>query len=730
MQIVFRSSLFVVLAMGLVPCVHAQKDQKKYNERAQAIRQEVWEWNTPAFNNRTIPAEYAGESTVILARRAVIEADTKKRFGASRKFYYNSTVRELVKINDKASLEEYSELSYSQFKKLNNWFSGTMTTFIGVRIIKPDGSMREVNVDESVLTKSDRNEQQRKMAISGLQVGDLLDYFLHVEEFSELIKEPERLIFVFGDDHPILDYSIHCEIGDKYAVEYRSMNKAPEAKEGLNDDKDLVLDLDVQHIAAVPTKLWMSSLRQLPGFRLNVLTGGKSISGRAKGEVVKNTPLHDVVQPMVTALQSLDPYRQSEYKKKVIDIMRQYDKHYSRLPKDSLACLAYYAYRFVRYYDQVANLEVGEDRNGTQISTYDYLAFFKFILHHLDIETKYMAASSKYGPEINQVMGPGDMVLLMGTSDSKPLYFNNLDMFTYPGYIPSYVEGQPWSDMSQKAYRTHHEPATIDGKTPLSEAPENIHREDLHVSVDGADMQLLRVKRHTVLTGKMKEDEQLRLLNFEDCYESERAALGVEKSIMDVLKKAKRSKNVSEDYATALNKARASLKDRFKAEIAAEYDQDPKELIAYKVDNMGIRHTAPDLVYYTEFTLDGLMQRAGNNFLLNIGKVFNSPLKLTPSQRTRTVDIYMAYARTLDGTVAFAIPQGFTVQGTDKLNKTLENECGSFTTTAQVKGNQLVVHFKRVYKHGTEQAVKWPQLLAIIDASTDFAGQKVLLKKG
>jgi len=90
----------------------------------------------------------------------------------------------------------------------------------------------------------------------------------------------------------------------------------------------------------------------------------------------------------------------------------------------------------------------------------------------------------------------------------------------------------------------------------------------------------------------------------------------------------------------------------------------------------------------------------------------------------------MSYARTLDCTVAFDIPQGYTIQGADKLNKTLDNDCGSVVTSAQVQGNQLMVHFKRTYKHDQESVNKWPQLLTIIDASADFADQKVLLKKG
>jgi len=336
----------------------------------------------------------------------------------------------------------------------------------------------------------------------------------------------------------------------------------------------------------------------------------------------------------------------------------------------------------------------------------------------------------KHGPSIQHIMGIGDLSPMLrmdvDLGSGKQIFFTGQNMFTCLGYIPASLEGQPWQEVRSKKYQA----VIQDETTPLSTAAENTQQEHLQVSFNGTDMQLLDIKRHTVLTGKMKEGEQVRLLNFEDCYESERNALRVQKSIMDDLRKARKSKNLSEDYATALKKARESLKDRFKEEISSEFEKDPKDVLAWKVDNPGLRHTSPDLAYSTEFTVDGLIQRAGNNFLLNIGKVVNSPLKLTPSQRTRKIDIYMSYARTLDCTVAFDIPQGYTVQGVDKLNKTLENDCGSVITSAKVQGGQLMVHFKRIYKHDQELADKWPQLLAIIDASTDFADQKVLLKKG
>lgn len=737
MKLFLRICLLLILSGTIYSSASAQADSTKYKERAAAIRADIWAWKDAIFAGRTIPAEYANESCVIMARKAVIEADTKKRINwalsAHRNFYYNSTVREMVKINDKASLEEYSQLSYRQFRKLNGWMSATSTTFVGARIIKPNGTIKEVNIDEAVLLDNSRNDQKRKLAISDLQVGDIFDYFVRTEEYSEYIKEPERLIFVFGDDHPMQYYTLHCEIGNKYAIEYRSMNGAPFAKQTTNEDKDVILDIGMKDIPAAPTGLWMASMRELPAFRLNVLAGGTYVgSGRSVGEVVKDVPLGDIVDRINTGVSYPDPAKASLLKRQVVDILKGYDKHYNKLPKDSLASLIYYAYRFVRYYNQLdASLEVGQDRNEMDINSYDYLIYLNMLLNMNKIYSRFIVMPYKHGPAIRNVMGIGDLSMMlrwdMDPGAGKDLFFTNQNMFTSLGYIPASLEGQPCPEVRAKKYLATR---LEDETTPLSKAADNTQRENLQVSFNGTDMQMLRVKRHTVLSGKMKEGEQVRLLNFEDCYESERNALHVEKSIMDDLKKARKSKNLSEDYATALQKARASLKDRFKEEISSEFEQSPKDILAWKIDNPGLRHTAPDMAYSSEFTVDGLIQRAGNNFLLNIGKVVNSPLKLTPSQRVRKVDIYMSYARTLDCTVAFDIPQGYTVQGMDKLNKTLDNDCGSVTTSAQVQGSQLMVHFKRIYKHAQEPADKWQQLLAIIDASADFADQKVLLKKG
>lgn len=730
-----KHALYLLFALCLLCTsqLHAQKDTVRYRDRAAAVQQEVWAWNVPAFKNYKTPAAYTNESYVILARRATIEASSKRKmdwaFGApTRYYYYNSTVREMVKINDKAALEQYSQLTYQQFKKLNRWMSATTTTFVGIHIVKPDGTIKNVGIDESILLKTGDNGWERKLAVSDLQVGDILDYYIRVEEYSESQREPEKLIFVFGDEHPILDYSIHCNIGDKYAVEYRSMNKAPDATQTTNADHDLILDLDMKDLPADPSDLWMSDLRQVPAFRINVLAGKKETTGRSMGEVIKNVPLWDVLR---RADIPENPIFRLQFKNIIHKVLRDQDPHFNKLPKDSIAALVYYVYRFHLYYDGADDdaLEVGELRNHMKMNSGPYLSLLSEVLYDFQIHSTLLAVPSRYGPNITEVMNPGDLSYILRVDVDNPFYISCENMFTPVRLVPAYKEGQPVIELSRKNFSSH---SQIDLNTllPVSAASDNQHVEKMQVDFADADMQLLHCKRQTALSGQMKEDEQLHLLNFEDCYEIERQACGVEKSVMDQLKKQRKKKNISEDYETALQKARASLKDRFNDEVAGEFGVTPKALLSYKVDNPGIRHNTPYFIYSTEFTLDGLVQRAGNNFLLNIGKTFSSPLSVPLSERDRKVDIYMPYARTLEQINKFTIPQGYTVQGVEKLNVKFENDCGSFMIDAWVQGNQLIVHLKRVYKHNYEPVTQWPKLLAILDAASTFSTQKVLLKRG
>ena len=68
------------------------------------------------------------------------------------------------------------------------------------------------------------------MAISDLEPGDIIDYFIATEQqlTDDFEKKPYTLLLF--DDAPIMSFSFHSQLGKKYNVQYRSYNGAPNLK--------------------------------------------------------------------------------------------------------------------------------------------------------------------------------------------------------------------------------------------------------------------------------------------------------------------------------------------------------------------------------------------------------------------------------------------------------------------------------------------------------------------
>lgn len=89
----------------------------------------------------------------------------------------------------------------------------------------------------------------------------------------------------------------------------------------------------------------------------------------------------------------------------------------------------------------------------------------------------------------------------------------------------------------------------------------------------------------------------------------------------------------------------------------------------------------------------------------------------------------MSFPRSFENEITFNIPEGYSVSGLEKLNKKVENETGGFVSTAEVKGNQLVIKTLKYYKNYFEPNTNWNKMIQFLDAAYQFTQEKVLLKK-
>ena len=751
MKSILKINNSIVLLFALPIIVSAQKDVKKYKEEADAIRLEVWGWNKPEFKVRDVPAAYANVSKVIIAKHEEIDATSKNKFkafgfnrtGAYTKLTVTETSRELIKINDKSAVSEYSELSFTKARR----YSGTVidnsiTVYVGVRVIKSDGKIKEVNKDDIIITKDNWREEEAKLAIPDLQVGDILDYFFVTQKILELesFDKIGAYTFTLFDDAPIMHYSVHCEIGKKYAVEYRCYNGADDFKRSTNEDDDNIFDLVKKNITPFSeSNLWTSPYRQLPILRMSIMMGYKGIyagriNAREPGKVYKNQDADEFIQDRKNSIAEAKKlnYRYSLDKGILNNYYKNVIKNKKTMAIDSFLSEMFYIFRFRTL------LDVGDGSIPSVLNRFnvdynpDALMFnFAYYLRADGVGNQLILITPITAPRITEIMGREEIDYLLIAQGSQPRVFNFPNMFGEPFTIPYYYENTRQAvtldigdrnDLSTKKF----EVGTMD--IPGSNAVQNNRTEKLDVSIlmDGSNLEL---KRKTILKGHYKLDVQKNLILFEDYHESERKAFGITNSIIQQLEENKHTKKFAGELQTAFDQERGKQKEKFTEEAKSWFEQEISELSDYKVENLGVRHTSPEFIYSSKFKMGGAVKKAGNNLIIEVGKLQGSPLKIDNDQRKRRLDVYMPFARSIQFEITLRIPEGYTAEGVTSLNKKVENETGYFIAEASSDDKQITIHVKKSYHHSFEPATNWDKLLVFIDAANDWGNSKILLKK-
>jgi hypothetical protein len=732
------------------------KAEAKYRAESDEIRRQVWAWDKPEFKTKEIPAAYSSASKVVLAHHTELSADSKSRltyyglgFGTKKETSIIETVREMIKLNDKSAVDEYSELSFTRLDKRSGFYSKSKaTTFVGVRVIKPNGQVKEINADDIVLTKDESNEKKAKLAIPDLQPGDIIDYFIATDQVLTNDFSVKSYMIALFDDAPVLYYSFHGQLGKKFAIDYRSYNGAPDLKVSKNDDKDIIIDVEKKNMAPFETSLWVAPALQLPLIRMNISLGyrgpGSRYMGASKpGEVNKNKDTEEIMEMQANSLagQFYNSYfmrvGRAEFEGIIRDartMARKAGLDYSKMDDDEKAAYIFYVFRFTK----LLNFNIDELQRSIRSGNYTYngLAFLlNCTFKAADLEPAILVSSPRTGFRMKEVMDLDDLVstaYLMGSNK----IFSIESIYDSPFNVPESMEGVNATNSVRLKNRTAvMSPGAINKmaelgpgfRLPQSDAAKNAHIENLTLSLNAQSN--LAVQRKTTVRGHYKSSLQRQLILYEDYYESERKALGQEMGLVASLEDGRKSRKYVEEVKNAFAEARSKQKDAFIEEAKTWFEQEITDIKDYRIDNFGVRHTSPDFVYSSNFNLAGLVKKAGNNMIVEIGKIQGEPLTIKPEQRKRNMDIYMSYPRSIEYHIDLKIPEGYTAEGVEALNKKVSNETGFFTVDAKVNGQLVNIVVKKHYLRNYEPAANWNKLVEFIDASGEWTNAKLLLKK-
>lgn len=103
----------------------------------------------------------------------------------------------------------------------------------------------------------------RRLTVPGLQVGDVIDYFMAgMLQVREENIPPLSISYI--NNYPTLSFRVHIVADKDLTTQYRTLNGAPDFKSSTDEDGNVVLDAKIDNITKTEPDLWYNPIRQTP----------------------------------------------------------------------------------------------------------------------------------------------------------------------------------------------------------------------------------------------------------------------------------------------------------------------------------------------------------------------------------------------------------------------------------------------------------------------------------
>lgn len=707
--------VFSILLVQLFTLSVNADEKADYLKLAQKVRQEVWS-STPAdFQKRTVPDRYKNASAVILSYYRELSTDYYRKATAdlvlnlrlTRQIDCTDMERMLIQINDKKALKDYSEFTFKTKSRKWTWgYHHKTQTVLGIRVIKKNGNVQEVSLDDYVDVKEGKNDKDlsQKIAVPGLEVGDCIDVF-SLDQIDTQEQQLDPFYFVLRQDEPVLYTKVHCVLDQSLATVYRTMNGAPDFTQTTDKDKNAVLDMVMDKPVDAESSIWYNSLEQSPFIEMYITPT------KAKVAVVEKA----MRQKGVRGNPDVTPILQDDWK-----LLKSYVSKGGYSPAGLPS-----TYKSV--FKSAKKEGMSAEEKADRIYSFEYVSggasqrAFNTVanyLRKLGVEIE-MGITTPFGAL------PVDK-LINYNSTSWFFRLKGTDVYYFPGTYPKVASEIPYIYQGRKAYmQDSEEQITI----PVSQAEDNKSVNDMVVKLDGTKLDISRkvtysgeqkmygqslVSPDNTLFGSSQLEAYWRYLKYDDkdpysCY----------------------TKKESAELKGAFNEYRKNAIDLFKAEISSYHDGDPVQVGGYGVDCVGIRRDSSNFVYHVDYVMDGMVKRAGNNYLLSVGKLIGSSLKLEGKDRERIDDVWRKMAFVDEWNIEIPLPQGYKVsaEALKKIETSVANECGEFTVKATAGNESVKVYVRKCFAHRVEPVSNWSKLLALVDACSAFTDKQMVIAK-
>lgn len=687
--------LFVFL--GSLQLAFGQKDIES------KLKKIYWDNAGPEFRQTKAPAQWKNESAVILATRI----DYLGSFaGVGKSFIENIVIHYRVLLQDKASVREYSELTFNKNKIKTNLIGKTNAySFVAVKIVKPDGMEKIMDLTSAVKTDVG-SEKDSKMAVPDLDQGDIIDFFIAIQsKESEVpnITESDLL----EEKYPVVSKQISFTVPRQISFSSKSFRGAPEfikTKQGKNNIYTLI---DTMRGRA-PEVLWDFPHRTSAEVRYKI-SNGKTLVHVDEALVARE------------ALQNFDFNNQD------IRYIEDYVKQIATENKSQEVVVKeiYYLLRSPIFQKAYFNIDQGNPLDNHYVSERFFFLLNKYMKKY-NIEHEIMIVPSRnYGPFCDLVnMSSCDLLLKIGKDSGY--YLSRPTPFSIPGEIPYLFEGM---EAVLAGYPKSNIGMRFNEEIPVSGKESNLTCSRYNLSFDSLDLSKISVKREVSAKGNNKAYHQYLIFTNHDYlreYDKPQYQNFSYSELKSLANEYSYLREKSEQQAVQENYEREK---RVEDDIESELDTKISGYKNLKIASVGMWEDMPDTEYSDEFVIDNGTKKAGKNFILEVGKFIEKQTELSDEQLQRDRDIHMGFARTFNSEVMLVIPEGYSVEGIDNLNMHVANTYGGFISSASVEKNKLVIKTSKYYTQNHCSAADWQNMVSFLNAAVQFSKSRILLKK-
>jgi hypothetical protein len=689
----------------------------KYFKKA---AEKVWAMNLPDFNaKKYIPDSVSkSESAVIIAALDKVDDDLSRNpngtISTTNRITSTTISRRMVKILDRNALDNYSSFEFdaeSAVKVNNQPIKETKPAF-GARIYKADGTVRDVDINDYVAVTTDKNAKDAdsyKIAISGLEVGDVIDYFYYSEMWCNE-KSPKPITFSMANTYPTLTYLVDGSFHEDLTVEYHTYNGAPYFECSTDKNKNTI-SLKMTNLPARERGIGLLPMRQFPFIKLYVTNRTARLeyhpsTTRLPG-IHANPATGTIYRDIFTTLRAAT--YESRLPGKTVKAVNQFIKEHPDADQSTIVDAAWMA---LIYYNTI------DEDNSVESETDFWLMYmFPEVLKKLKIDAD---VSYAFINDRNDV--PTDQIVSWGQPDymcaiNNELYSTKLRHNTPREELPLYQNEQgalypsnvkDWPSMTMPQLFT----------VPPTRPTQNRCIINSEVTINSDE---LSIDRSVELTGGIKD------MYVHDAYTSADWVRDVE-AFLNIPE----NKRVASTMSDAQDRQKA-IEKAINENIVPVKDATPT-INSFKLLSPGVIPGSPSFKYEENMTVSGLISDAGNDLVINIGKLFGDQHELSDEERSNRVNAYcIDCPHQSIHTLHVKLPDGYTVKegSLDSLAANVATQFGQFfaQATYDEDTNTVTVITQEKALQYFMSPESWPAVTAIYDASAHFNHTSLLLTK-